>query len=131
MAKSVSDKEYEGVTSLPGPERYSHFVRQVVDFGEVWSLRSQDGWVAIADDAGQSALPVWPHRRYAESFATEGWADTAATPIPLDAWLERWLPGLTRDGQFVAVFPVAPSRGVMVTPGHLQADLQQEMQRYE
>ena len=131
MTKSVSDKEYEGVTSLPAPERYSHFVRQVADFGEVWSLRSDDGWVATADDAGQSAFPVWPHRRYAEAFATDAWAEAAAAAIPLDAWLERWLPGIAGDGRLVAVFPVAPARGVMVTPERLQADLRQEMQRYE
>ncbi len=131
MTKSVSDKELEGVTSLGGPERYSHFVRQVADFGEVWSLRSEEGWVATADDAGQNAFPVWPHRRYAESFATGAWADTAATPIPLDAWLDRWLPGLAQDRRLVAVFPVAPSRGVMVAPERLQADLRQELVRYE
>jgi hypothetical protein len=133
MPKEISDAEFQGVTALTGPERYSHFVRQVADFQEVWSLRTPDGWVSMGDNAGVRSIPVWPHRRYAEVFATGDWLDAKAVPIEMEAWMERWLPGMAGDGVQVAVFPVAAQkeRGVVVPPEQLQRDLEQELEQYK
>ncbi len=116
MPKEISDLEFRGVTPLTGPERYSHFVRQVADFLGLWSLRTPDGWVSMRDDAGVRSIPVWPHRRYAEVSATGDWSDAEAAPTEMEAWMERWLPGMTSDGVRVAVFPVdgQKERGVVV-----------------
>jgi hypothetical protein len=133
MPKEISDAEFRGVTGLTGPERYSHFVRQVADFHKVWSLRTPDGWVNMGDDAGVRSIPVWPHRCYAEVFATGDWSDAEAAPIEMAAWMERWLPGMAGDGVQVAVFPVVAQkgRGVVVPPDLLLRDLEQELEQYE
>jgi hypothetical protein len=87
----------------------------------------------MGDDAGARSIPVWPHKRYAEVFATGNWADAEAAPIDLEAWMERWLPRITSDGVQVAVFPVIEQkeRGVVVPPEQLQRDLEQELKQYE
>ena len=131
MGRVINDKQFESISALPAPERYSHFVRQVADWQEVWSLRSDDGWVLLGDSDGQEYVPVWPHARYAEAFATDGFSGSSPTAIPLDAWLERWLPGIAADGRSIAVFPVSPSRGVTVSTEQLRADLERELQNYE
>jgi hypothetical protein len=133
MGKEVSDAEFRSVTGLNGPERYSHFVRQVADFQEVWGLREPDGWVSMGDEAGARSIPFWPHRRYAEVFATAEWSDAKATSIALEDWLKQWLPGMAEEGVQVAVFPVVQQkeRGVVVPPEQLQRDLEQELERYE
>jgi hypothetical protein len=132
MTKEVSDKEFRGVTALSGPDRYSHFVRRVADFEEVWSLRNPGGWVTMGDDSGRKCVPVWPHKRYAETFIRGDWSDATAAMIELDAWMDRWLPGMTRDGLQVAVFPVEGEKeqGVVVTPARLQHDLEEELEQY-
>ena len=131
MPRVINEKQFEHVSALPAPERYSHFIRQVADWQEVWSLRGDDGWVLLGDSEGREYFPVWPHARYAEAFATDSFAGTAPTAIPLDDWLERCLPGITSDGRAIAVFPVAPCRGVTVAPAQLQTDLERELQHYE
>ena len=133
MPKEISDAEFRGVTALTGPERYSHFVRQVADFQEIWSLRTADGWVSMGDDAGARSIPVWPHRRYAEVFATGDWSDAEPTSIEMEVWMERWLPGMAGDGVGVAVFPVVAQKvhGVVVPPEQLQRDLEQELEQYD
>ena len=133
MPKEISDAEFLGVTALTGPERYSHFVRQVADFEEVWSLRTKEGWVSMGTESGTRSIPVWPHQRYAEVFATGEWADTKAESIDMKAWLERWLPGMSSDGTHVAVFPVIEptGRGVVVSPEQLRLDLEKELEQYE
>jgi len=133
MPKKISDKEFEDVTALTGPERYSHFVRQVADFQELWGLRTPDGWVSMGNDAGAKTIPIWPHRRYAEAFIEGQWSDAQATPIALEAWMDRWLPGVANDGVLVAVFPVAAEKqkGVVVLPERLRGDLERELEQYE
>lgn len=133
MPKEISDAEFRGVTALTGPERYSHFVRQVADFQEVWSLRTLDGWVSMGVDAGSRSIPVWPHKRYAEVFATGDWSDAEAASIEMVVWMERWLPGMAGDGVQVAVFPVVAQkqRGVVVSAEQLQHDLEQALEQYE
>jgi hypothetical protein len=131
MPKEVSDDEFRGVTALSGPDRYSHFIRRVADFEEVWTLRSSDGWVTMGDDAGHECIPVWPHKRYAESCIRDDWSDARATRIELDAWMTRWLPGLAHDGLQIAVFPVEEQQTVMIPPEALQRDLEAELEQYE
>src|SRR5262245_44195609 len=111
MAKTVSDREFASVSALPGPERYSHFVGQVADWGEVWSLRGPDGWVLAGDDDGKPYMPVWPHARYADACAVDAWAGAKPEAIPMERWLTAWLPGLSRDGHRVSVFPLPSGVG--------------------
>jgi hypothetical protein len=86
MGKSVNDQELAGVSALSAPERYSHFIRQVADWQQVWALHSSAGWVMAGDDKGQRYMPVWPHARYAEVCATGPWTGSASKAIPL-SWI--------------------------------------------
>lgn len=131
MTKTVSDREFAAISALPGPDRYSHFIGQIADWEEVWGLRAADGWVLAADDSGQPLMPVWPHARYAEACAVGAWAGAAPEAIPLDRWLEAWLPGLTRDDRGLAVFPVPGGAGVPVEAERMAADLSEALEQYE
>ena|SRR5262245_11558765 len=131
MAKAVNDQEFAAVCALPGPQRYAHFISQVADWQEVWSLRGRDGWILVADDDDTPLMPVWPHARYAEACATAAWTETTPEAIPLDRWLSAWLPGLSRDGRRVAVFPVPAGVGVTVDAERLADDLSEECEQYE
>ena len=131
MAKTVSDRELAAVSALPAAARYAHFIERVADWGEVWGLRTPDGWVTAAGDDGRPLLPVWPHARYAAACAVGAWAGATAEAIPLDRWREAWLPGLARDGRGVAVFPVPAGAGVPVEADRLAADLSDALEQYE
>ena len=84
-----------------------------------------------ADNDGQPLMPVWPQARYAEACATGEWAGAVAEAIPLDRWFSAWLPGLSRDGRGVSVFPVPAGAGILVTADRLAADLSAACQEYE
>ena len=129
MAKSVSDREFGAVTALSGPARYCHFIGQIADWAEVWSLRGPGGWVLAAGADGRPLVPAWPHARYAEACAAGGWAGAVPEAIPLDRWLEAWLPELARDGRGLAVFPVPNGSGVPVESERLAADLSKAMEQ--
>lgn len=131
MSWTPNDKEIESVIRLPASERYKYFVKKAADTEQVWSLRKDAGWATSADDAGQICVPVWPHAKYAAACANENWAEYEPHSIELDAWLERWLPGMQRDGRLAAVFPTPTSQTVNVPPDRLKGDIEAELELYE
>jgi hypothetical protein len=131
MSWRIHDKEFESVMALPPPARYEYFVKRVADWEAIWSLGSDEGYAVMGDDDGHELLPVWPHELFAAASATGDWTANKLRRIDLDAWMERWLPGLERDGRMVAVFPSPNRKGVVVPPERLRHDLQAELSRIE
>ncbi|MBW3623235.1 MAG: DUF2750 domain-containing protein [Armatimonadetes bacterium] len=131
MSWIVSDKELESVFSLPAPKRYEYFVKRVADSEEVWSVGDNDGWALLGNDEGKELVPVWPHERYAAACAKGPFSGNEPRMIPLDAWMERWLPGLEKDGRGVAVFPTLEGTAAHVSPEQLRDDLREELEKYE
>jgi hypothetical protein len=120
--KQIHDKEFAALTGMSAPDRYSVFIDRVADWEEVWSLRSANGWCLMVDDSGVEMIPVWPHERFATAFASNNSQEHAAS-IALDDWLDKWLPGMLKDGRQIAVFPVPSGHGIVVSPERLMADL--------
>lgn len=58
-------------------------------------------------------------------------ADAEPTPIPLESFMERWLPGLAGDERLVCVLPGVDGRGPVVQPVTLKDDIQDELDRLE
>ena len=110
--------------------RTAYLVRKVTDFEQVWGLNN-DGWAACTDDSGQPALPIWPEAELAALCAVGEWAEMAPKAIELAEFMERWLPGLERDGRLVAVFPTTRGQGVFMSPSALAEKLQEELAQYE
>ena len=129
MVWEPSEEEICAVLKLEGAERYSYFIKKIADQEQLWSLW-QDGWALAADDNGQQLVPVWPHESYATLCARDKWAGYTPKVIELDAWLERWTPGIKRDGRMLAVFPSPSNRGVAVEVGKLADDLSEELTNY-
>jgi hypothetical protein len=126
-------KKIESVLAMSPADRYAYLVRKVADTEELWSLASSDGeWVLAGDDEGHELVPIWPEAAFAARCASGAWAGTEPRSIPMDVWLGRWIPGMTRDGRLVAVFPTPENtRGVVREPAQIRDDLEQELEQYE
>jgi len=128
----MRQEEYNAVTALPGSERLDYAVKRIADWECIWGLHNDDGWVLVGTDEGREAVPVWPHPEFAQACATGAWSNTVATAITLEAWTERWIPGMRKDGTLIAVFPVNGEQNtVIVTPDQMLALLEEELEKYE
>lgn len=130
MAWKLREEERRAVLALDGPSRYNYFIKKAADENCVWSLW-QNGWVLAEDADSRPVVPVWPHPQFAEICAAGVWVGHEPRQIDMEAWLDRWLPGIQRDGRLVAIFPAASDEGVIVEPGRLAEDLAEELQNYE
>jgi hypothetical protein len=127
---ALSSKEITAVISLPGPKRYSHFIKRVADAGEAWGLYD-DGWALLGDDDERPLFPLWPAREYAQLLAVGEWARYEPKPIPVHSLLDELLPDLREKGTGLSVFPVASLLGVVPELDLVETDLRQELSRIE
>ena len=95
--------------------------------------------VRIHHHVGQSPIAIewvievvllWPHERFAIACAADDGEEKAAS-ISLEDLLDKWLPGMLKDGRQVAVFPVPRGDGAIVSPSRLRADLLTQCEDYE
>lgn len=123
MAWNPHHHEIEAVLKLEGMERYNYCLKRLADTEVVWSLAQDDGWALMTDSDGHQCIPIWPHSLFAQLCATGTWQEYTPRSIPLDAWIERWLTGIAKDGRRIAVFPTTEDRGVVVDSFSLGTDL--------
>jgi hypothetical protein len=121
-------------------EQHQRFVERVVKNGEVWGLSNAEGWCVAPsnyDDDGNAdpddedvraaVLPFWSDRAYAGRCAKEEWADYEPTPIPLEQFLENWLPLIAENGDLVGTNWNAHLIGAEVDALDLKAELEERI----
>jgi hypothetical protein len=81
------------------------FYRESLEAGEVWGVQDASGFPAPETVDGGRAMPFWSKRSRAERVVATvpAYAGFEVVSIPLDAFRERWLPGLGRDGLLVGL----------------------------
>jgi hypothetical protein len=77
----------------------SAFYAEAVDHRSFWGIRDGGGFPAPLNGDGERAMPFWSLHSRAESVVSTVPAYTGfeVVEIPLDEFLDRWLPGLERD----------------------------------
>ena len=131
MTWILTDKELSSVFGLEASKRYGYLIKKVADQEMLWSLWDKDGWaLAAAEDKKSEAIPIWPHKKFAEACATGSWDGYEPKRISLDQWLSKWIPGMEKDRRLVAIFPTPIDKAVLVTPSKVAADLGTELENY-
>jgi hypothetical protein len=113
----------KAVVTLPAPQRYEYFVKQVAQTGEVWGLY-RNGWALATKDDGTLVFAMWPDAAFAQLCAEFEWEGYAPQAFSLRELLDELLPQLQEDGLVPGIFRTPGSKGVMPTPNLLRADLQ-------
>ena len=126
-----TEQEIKAVLLLDGPRRYEYAVKRITDREEVWGLWDGTGWALMGDVEGIHLMPVWPASKYAALCASGVWEGYAPRSIDLDSWISRWIPGLSKDGRKVAMFPTPSNDGVRCTPEMIKSSLEEALQDYE
>ena len=125
-----TNKKIENILKMSEDERYNYFIRKVADFEQIWGL-SNDGWALLGDNNGSQILPLWPEKEFAELCAVDQWKDYKAEVIELDNFIEKWIPGMTKDKTLINVFLTPNAKGTVISPADLYSDLQDELEQYE
>lgn len=126
----ISDKKRAAVLALPGPQRYSHFIKVAADQNRIWGLY-RDGWALMGAENGVEVFPVWPAEEYAVSCATGEWSSYLPRPISLESLLQELLPSLKKSGTLLGVFPTPADKATTPSLDQVRDDLTTELRRIE
>lgn len=127
MAYKLTDEQRGRIQQLDAEQRYTHFIDKVSRWEEIWSLRDDEGFVLVSTD-DEECMPVWPHPDYAAEWATGDWSGCEPFKVDMEAWLDRWLPGMEEDGIAVAVFPNLEESGIVEGPRDLGSAILQAIE---
>lgn len=124
----MSSNELKRVLELNGEERFDYFLSQVLEERELWILvNAENRFLKIeSEDDGMAYLPVWPDADFALDYA-HGSDGLQPKCLSLPEFFRKWVPGLTRDGLEIGVFPGLDGTLWITGPAELQQDLQDEM----
>lgn len=124
----MSNEILESVLELDGEERYDYFLSQVLEEREIWILVNADNrFLKIeSEEDGVAYLPVWPASEYAVAYAKDS-ADLSPKSISLPDFFRKWVPGLTKDGVDIGVFPGQDEEVWITEPKELKNDLQDDL----
>lgn len=113
---------------MDGEERYDYFLSQVGEEREIWILVNNDNRFLkiVSDDGDVEYLPVWPASEFATEYA-KGTDDLSPRSISLPDFFRKWVPGLTKDGLDVGVFPGLDKTVWITEAEELKRDLQDVM----
>jgi hypothetical protein len=68
-------------------------------------------------------MPFWSDRAYAQQCAREDWSEYEPAAIPIDQFMERWLPGMAADSTLVGTNWNVQFTGYETTPQQLKDEL--------
>lgn len=126
----ASEKKIAALLSLPGSERYKHFVKQVADSETVWGLYEGD-WALAATDDGTQVFPLWPAEEYAKLCAVGAWGTYTPRSFSVEEFLGELLPMLEQDGMLPGVFYTPQDKGVTPSIELLRSDIEAELENYK
>lgn len=127
-AIKLGAQQLADVVTLPAPRRYTHFVRQVAENGEVWGLY-RDGWALAKTDDGTLVFAMWPASEFADLCAEFEWDGYEPQSFPLDDLITDLLPQLEEDGVLPGIFYTPGERGLTPTIYMLRVDLERALNR--
>ncbi|WP_296930013.1 DUF2750 domain-containing protein [uncultured Marinobacter sp.] len=127
----MSTENLDQVIEMDGEERYDYFLSHVAEEREIWILvNSESRFLKIASDDGDvEYLPVWPTSAFASDYA-DGGDELTPRSISLPDFFRKWVPGLTKDGLDVGVFPGLDKTVWITEPAELKQDLQDVMSEF-
>ncbi|AOR65409.1 DUF2750 domain-containing protein [Pectobacterium wasabiae] len=127
----MNNSKIENVNSLTSEDRLSYFVRKVADFEQVWGSYGNDGWLHLSTKDGKRIFPIWPEEEFSIDYNTKHQYELSPKEIDLYYFLDKWIPGLEKDGVDILIFPVDKKNGIIIIPSKLNELLQDELKQYE
>ncbi len=97
---------------------YQRFVENIQESGQVWSLRSPDGWVIVdsAEYEDAEVMPFWSEEAYARQHCVGEWEHFEPAAISFEEFIDDWLAGMDEDGVLVGPNWNAELDGLEIEP---------------
>jgi Protein of unknown function (DUF2750) len=111
----LSRREAERLRALTEAARAARTFEVLAEQGALWVWGDEDEILFTEDARRTTLLPIWPYATVAR-LENEGEVDGEhAIKIPMDVFLNEWLPQLKDDNATIAIFPVEEQNAATLT----------------
>lgn len=103
------------------------FYRELIAAELVYGVRDDGGFPAPMTSSGERAMPFWSKRSRAQRIIdnVEAYGGMTIVEFTLSEWLEKWVPGLERDGLLIGLnWSGEGAIGYDLTPSDLLRNLE-------
>tara|TARA_R110000772_G_scaffold35177_6_gene84888 strand:- start:738 stop:1124 length:387 start_codon:yes stop_codon:yes gene_type:complete len=102
-------------------ETLSRFAVEALAHAEVWALKGEDGWALCAsiEFEDTEVLPFFSNKESAALLCSGDWEGYLPDPIPLESFLEDWLPGMHEDNALLGLNWNPDMEGAELEPAEL------------
>ena len=100
----LTDKQIEVINNMTDENRYEYLISQMKHNQKVWTLADNSGCLLI-NTGEENCLVVFSHQQLAENWTQVDHATCTPTTIELTTFVEKWLPGMEKDGFHIAIQP--------------------------
>jgi hypothetical protein len=128
MSTPLDAAKIATINQYDAEKRFQYLLKEVVAQEEIWILTDDDGCVMLNTE-DEDCVPVWPHKEFAEAWATGDWAECTPKHISLGKWHRKWTPGLEEDDLAIVIFPNDKEDGLVVSPDELDHAIQQKVRK--
>lgn len=115
--------------AMQAEANHDRFVRDVMERGFVWGLKSSQGWAVCESNEYEDTdvYPFWSDEAAARVHCRDDWADFAPESLTLDLFIDTWLAGMSEDGVLVGTNWDEDLSGLELEPEDLARALLGEM----
>ncbi len=109
------------MTTLEEQEALSAFASELASKAEVWGLMGDTGWALCPSIEFEETevLPFFSSKEAAYLLCSGEWEIYHPEAIPLESFLDEWLPGMHEDNAMVGLNWNTDLEGVEVEPSDL------------
>lgn len=130
----LTDKEINAILSKSQDVRYSYSLKRIADNDCLWILTTKAGHFISIQEEGQSMLPIWPFKEYANQYLlTLGFEkDCRCVEIDIEKFTNEIVDYLCDNSIKVCVFPISHiDYGRIVSVNIFSEDLAVELENYK
>lgn len=122
VTATLNDTVLAQAKSLSAEDRQMLVISYVPKAKEIWLIQGTEGFVMLEDN-DITRLPVFPHNNLAQAWLDENQITGTCVAVPFDEFTETWLPGLTKNGVELVMFPTsADAENLVMTAEELSAE---------
>jgi len=108
------------------------FYKEVAQNCCLWTIRDESGFPAPFNNDGKRAQPFWSSKSRVERIIAnvEAYSGFEPVELKLQIFLERWIPGLTKDGILIGVnWSGNSATGFDISPSQVAENILVQMQK--
>ena len=126
----IKEKELESVSKLEPQKRYEYFMKKITDAEKLWTLKNEEGDIALASIEDKILISFWSDEDDAKLCKINEWQNYKYYSFNIEELENYFFKLVEEKGYLINIFPVNDKSGFVVNLKEFKRDLYNELENY-